>query len=108
MTKIQKTVLQIILVLSILTIAADHSAKAAFENLCSSFYAASSNDTVSHTIDVEIIDKCLQKLKQGKASGPDDLTSEHLIYAHPYLIVLLCDLFTTMIHNLFQMVLVRA
>jgi len=32
---------------------------------------------------VELIDNCLQKMKLGKACGPDDLSAEHLLHAHP-------------------------
>src|ERR1043165_3016505 len=41
-------------------------------------------------ITVELVDKCLRKLNLGKASGPDDLSSEHLFNAHPSLIIHIC------------------
>jgi len=44
-------------------------------------------------ITVELIDRCIKKLKLGKACGPDDLCSEHLLYAHPILIMQLKTLF---------------
>ena len=47
-------------------------------------------------IDVELIDKCLRNMKRGKASGPDGLCCESLLYAHPKLISLLCSLFRSM------------
>jgi hypothetical protein len=40
-------------------------------------------------ITVELINKCLDNLKLGKACGPDDLGPEHLLYAHPLLVVCL-------------------
>ena len=46
----------------------------------------SSYDCVN-TIDVEIVEKAITKLNRGKACGPDDLSAEHLFYAHPLLIV---------------------
>ena len=47
------------------------------------------------------MDKCIQRLHVGKASGSDDLSSEHLKYAHPLVVVQLCSLFRTMvIHGL--------
>ena len=36
-------------------------------------------------IDVELLDKCIRNLKCGKASGPDNISAEHLQYAHPTL-----------------------
>ena len=44
-------------------------------------------------ISVECIDKCLRTLKLAKACGPDDLSTEHMLYAHPSLIVHLQILF---------------
>jgi hypothetical protein len=36
---------------------------------------------------IEIIDSCSKSLYTGKACGPDDLSAEHLIHAHPSLFV---------------------
>jgi len=56
---------------------------------------------ISNDITVELVDKCIHRLHVGKASGPDDLSSEHLKYAHPLVVVQLCSLFRTMvIHGL--------
>ena len=33
------------------------------------------------------IDSCIRDLKKGKACGPDDLSAEHLLHAHPSLII---------------------
>ena len=44
-------------------------------------------------ISVELVDRCMRKLKLGKASGPDELGAEHLINAHPSLVVHLSLLF---------------
>jgi len=52
---------------------------------------------ISNDITVELVDKCIQRLHVGKASGPDDLSSEHLKYAHALLVVQLCSLFRTMV-----------
>ena len=43
--------------------------------------------------DSELIDKLLCKIKKGKAAGIDELSAEHLQYAHPIVIVILCKLF---------------
>ena len=34
-------------------------------------------------VNVELIDKCIRLLKLGKACGPDELSAEHLVHAHP-------------------------
>ena len=52
-----------------------------------------SNSTVSSSVTVELINQCLNKLKMGKAPGPDDMSTEHLRYAHPLLIMHLKHLF---------------
>jgi len=44
---------------------------------------------------------CIERLHVGKASGPHDLSSEHLKYAHPLLLVQLCSLFCTMVIHSF-------
>ena len=46
---------------------------------------------------VDLIDDCINKLKRGKAAGHDELTTEHLLYAHPMLLVLLSLLFDMLI-----------
>jgi len=47
-------------------------------------------------VNVEVVDKCLRDMKLGKTGSQDELTAEHLVYAHPYLVVLLCDLYRFM------------
>jgi len=44
-------------------------------------------------VDVELIGKCVKKLKLGKTCGPEDLCAEHLLYAHPILTMHLKVLF---------------
>ena len=44
-------------------------------------------------ISVELIDNCVKKLQVGKACGPDDIGAEHILYAHPVLIMHLQTLF---------------
>ena len=43
--------------------------------------------TLPAAMSVETIDKCLRKLKIGKASRPDGLNAEHLLNAHPALLI---------------------
>jgi len=38
-------------------------------------------------VSVELIDNCIRDMKKGKACGPDDLSAEHLLYAHPSFVV---------------------
>jgi len=45
------------------------------------------------------VDDCLRNLKIGKGAGLDELTVEHLLYAHPMLLVLLSLLFKTCLHD---------
>ena len=46
---------------------------------------------------VELVDSCIRRLKRGKAAGHDELTVEHLVHAHPVLVVLLSLLFNMII-----------
>ena len=47
-------------------------------------------------VDVETVSRCLDRMKKGKAPGVDNIDTEHLLYAHPLLVVQLCVLFNTM------------
>ena len=46
----------------------------------------SSNDTAS-SVSVSVINYYIRNLKLGKACVPDNLVSEHLLHARPFLIV---------------------
>jgi len=35
------------------------------------------------TIIVDLVSRCIEKLNKDKAPGLDDLTAEHIIFAHP-------------------------
>ena len=48
-------------------------------------------------ITVELVDQCLRKMKRGKAPGLDCIETEHLIHAHPSLVVYLSLLFNQML-----------
>jgi len=56
----------------------------------------SANCTAS-VITVDMVDRCIRKLKNGKAAGIDSIEAEHLNLAHPKLIVLLSVLFNKML-----------
>ena len=51
----------------------------------------------NHLFTTEDIEVALSKLKRGKAVGLDDLSVEHLIYAHPCLIISIKILFNLML-----------
>ena len=57
-----------------------------------SFYEKSQN-----VFTIEMITEALRKLKKGRAAGHDDISVEHLIYAHPCLAVSLKILFNLML-----------
>ena len=40
---------------------------------------------LSNFLNVKLVDKCIRKLKMGKARGRDCLKTKHLINAHPIL-----------------------
>jgi len=41
-------------------------------------------------VSVEMVDKCIDCMKKGKAAGINGLTVEHLMYSHPALVVRIC------------------
>ena len=43
--------------------------------------------------DVELVSKVIQELKYGKAPGIDGLSAEHILYAHPTVVIVLSKLF---------------
>ena len=45
------------------------------------------------TFIVELLNRLLAQMKNGKAAGLDNITCEHLKYSHPILITILCKLF---------------
>ena len=71
------------------------SAKSEFEQLFNSKLSSRGNEKASiHSLfNIELIDNCIRQLKLDKASGPDDLSTEHLSNAHPALVMHLCFLF---------------
>ena len=56
-----------------------------------------SDSDLTNLINVELVDECIRQLKLGKACGPDGLMAEHLLFAHPLLVIHLCALFRAMI-----------
>jgi hypothetical protein len=50
-------------------------------------------------IDVEIVDRCIRKMKLGRAAGWDEIDVEHLLYAHPILVTLLSTMFNAIVSS---------
>ena len=66
------------------------------EELKTKFFERFSQYTGKHfynNIPVEVMQQCIENLKKGKAAGIDELTPEHVIFAHPILVVHLSLLF---------------
>jgi len=38
-------------------------------------------------LDAKLVDKCIKSMKFGKARGPDYVMVEHILYAHPILVM---------------------
>jgi hypothetical protein len=55
-------------------------------------------DVVDCSVSVELVDKCIKNMKLKKAAGLDNIESEHLLYAHPLLVLLLKLLFNSILH----------
>jgi hypothetical protein len=72
-----------------------NSAKAEFEHELACMSSTGTQSVSSH-FSVELIDSCIRKLKVGKAAGPDELSAEHLLNAHPSIVSHLCVLFRDM------------
>ena len=54
----------------------------------------------SHTVpnfSLELVDQTIKNLKKGKAASLDKLTAEHILYAHPCVVVILTDLLNLML-----------
>lgn len=50
-------------------------------------------------IDVELVRQCMSQMKRCRAAGADGIEAEHLLHAHPILIVQLCILFNIMLKH---------
>src|SRR5207245_4493632 len=49
-------------------------------------------------LSIELVDSVINRLKKGKASGPDSLTAEHFQFYHPIGSAILAMLFSLMIY----------
>ena len=80
----------------------DLDSKRDFDVLCASIADDNfSKANLISIVNVESVDRCIRKLKLGKACGPDGLSTEHLVNAHPLLVIHLCALFRGMICMVF-------
>ena len=55
------------------------------------------DDELMKCVNVEIVDRCTRALKLRKASGVESIDTEHVVYAHPRLCVILSMLFNSML-----------
>jgi len=54
------------------------------------------NDDIP-SVDIDIIERCIAKLKHNKAAGHDNITAEHISYSHPAIVLHIKWLFTMML-----------
>ena len=50
------------------------------------YKSSNSCDDVINGLTTELIEKCVNDLKLGKACGPDELSAEHIKHAHPLVV----------------------
>jgi hypothetical protein len=50
-------------------------------------------------LEIATVDHCIAIMKKGKAPGADGIETEHLIHAHPLLVMQLCILFNIMLQH---------
>jgi hypothetical protein len=74
----------------------DNIAKNEFTDLCKEKTDIASEIEYINDTTVENVNKCMQEMKLGKACGTDQLSVEHLIHAHPEVILLFESLFCSM------------
>lgn len=60
-------------------------------------YIATANSNDFTLLDVETVSMCLSQMKLGKAPGVDAIEAEHLLNAHPLIVILLCSLFNILL-----------
>ena len=52
-----------------------------------------------HAIDTELVSSVISRLQRGKAADIDGVSSEHLMYSHPSICVVLCKLFNLIMEH---------
>ena len=60
--------------------------------------SACDNSVYNVNISVDDVESAILLLRKGKAPGFDEITLEHIMYAHPVLIICIKNLFTIMFH----------
>jgi len=55
--------------------------------------------SVEKLLDVQTVSRCLSRMKKSRAPGADGTEMEHLVYAHPLLVVQLCVMFNVMLQH---------
>jgi len=56
--------------------------------------------TAKIEVSFEMVDKCIDCIKKGKAAGIDGLTVEHLLYSHPALVSTFCSDYARFINEM--------
>jgi hypothetical protein len=76
----------------------DHKAVNDYTNILSDIYNC---DLPSPAVEIDVIERCIAKLKLNKAAGHDQLVSEHIVYSHPAIVTHLKLLFTMILNYSF-------
>lgn len=75
--------------------------KDSISELCVKLSNSDDCDLHSRQFNVSDVEKALEKMKMGKASGFDGIVKEHLLYSHPSIIIYLMLLFNMMATHCF-------
>ena len=73
--------------------------KQLYSEFINRFAQYTGNDTDDGAIHVELVGKCIDRLKKGKAAGIDYLTAEHISLAHQILVVQLTLFFNILMKH---------
>ena len=75
------------------TVTRNEELKAQYLNMRLNYNTISYNKASNDTFDVQLVSTLLGNMHNGKAAGLDDLTSEHLKFSHPIIVIILCKMF---------------
>ena len=70
-----------------------------YEIMPKNYKSSNSCDDVINDLTTELIEKCVNNLKLGKACDPDDLSTEHIEYAHPLVVHCMRQLFILVVRH---------
>ena len=75
----------------------DDRCKKLYADYCIKRQSYAPGTSTGALVTADIVEKLIINLKKGKSAGIDDLTSEHLQFSHPIVIIILTKLFNIMI-----------